>query len=1531
MKPTSINIRFLLELTVSFIILSHSIKAATLYWDGGSTNIGTDGNGLSGGTAGTWNNSLLNWDQGSSLAHISWTNANTDTAVFGGAAGIVTLGSSIDVGGLTFNTTGYVITTTGFSLNFAAANNTILFNNIAAATITGPVGGTGNVILAASNPATAANLTLNGISSGGWSGTTTVGPGTTLSLSSSNQNLRNTSGITLNGGGITLTNANNTEGALDRVAAVGITSNGGTITYTNTAAGTAYAETLGALALTRGQLNIVSTNAVTSGTQTLTLGSGSLTHAASNTSAITFSGASLGLNARNSIIITGESATAVGGIIGPWATWGTTAAAQTDYASYNITGGVTNAFGIQNANIAATAENSGSWVGGANVTLSGATTLTATRTVNSLRYSGSAQSLALGASNFNLETYGILNGGSGLLTISSAGTGGLTTPTGGGNLYLTSGSNAITVSAAINDNTGAVTLVKNGAGTLTLSSTTSNFSGGIVLNAGQINFNNNANLGSGGGITVNGTATIDGGDQYSLARTLTINDGALLTLSNGFGVTGVFSGNGALNVTSADDFNFTNAANTYTGAITSSTGGTTNYGLTFTSIGDTAGAGVINLAGNGGTFRWTSASGSTTTLANRQFALSSTGVVGSNMTTISALGTTAASNLVISKDLLVTGTAGARALRLAGTNTGNNTFAGRITDGTDGGTSVVTLVKEQAGTWILSGANTYSGTTTITLGTLIASSTNNLGDGSATNTLIFNGGTLQAGGSISSPSARGVTMTGAGTINTNGNAVSIAGVVSGAGALTKSATTGTLTLSGVNSYTGAITISGGTLQIGGSGNLGLSAHASTISIASGATLQYSSSSAQGLAGVISGAGSLIKDTGSSTLTLTGANTYSGGTTVSAGNLILASSGSHSSSGTVTVAGGTLTIGAGAGGRTLSNSMVLSGGTVLGGQDNIGSGGRIVVDSNGVTHIFTSGGSLVLPTAVTANALVVGGGGGAGGGVGGTVYQAGGGGGQVMNLTSQALSGTTVVTVGAGGAGANNANATNGGVTSLGGTSAAGGLGATITPGGTGGTSGSGNLGGTRAGTQGAGGGGGDSSAGSNGISNAQGGAGGAGTAATTISGLVNYGYGQNSGGSAYFGGGGGGGSSTSAGAGGLGGGGTASVGTSNTGGGGGSGTAAGSAGGSGIVVVQYAYGLTAGTVTLSGAIDLQAASTLDANASGGLINVTNVISTSAGSGGLTIASSSSAGGVVQFGSSNTYVGNTTINSGAILRLNTANAMPFGSGKGNVAVTGTLDLNGNSSNINGLSGNGIVDGTSGTTTFTVGNNNATSTFDGVIKNTAGSLALSKTGNGSLTLTSTNTYTGATNVTSGTLVVNGSISTSSLTTVASGATIGGSGTVGALTVSLGGSINPGNSPGILTVSGNYTQAGAYNVEITGLTAGSGHDQINVTSGTVDIIAGASLNALFSGSYAANDLIFILLNNDTDAITGTYSGLIQGATVTSYGGFNWKISYIADSASTSFTGGNDIALRAEAIPEPRAALLGCLGVLLLLRRRR
>jgi len=118
---------------------------------------------------------------------------------------------------------------------------------------------------------------------------------------------------------------------------------------------------------------------------------------------------------------------------------------------------------------------------------------------------------------------------------------------------------------------------------------------------------------------------------------------------------------------------------------------------------------------------------------------------------------------------------------------------------------------------------------------------------------------------------------------------------------------------------------------------------------------------------------------------------------------------------------------------------------------------------------------------------------------------------------------------------------------------------------------------------------------------------------------------------------------------------------------------------------------------------------------------------------------------------NNYSGNTTTSTRTTIALAAVTQIPNGSGKGNVVNNGTLTMGGISHTINGLSGSGTIDGISGTPTLTVGDNNATSSFSGVIKNTAGTLSLTKIGTGSLTLTGVNTYSGATSISDGGIIV------------------------------------------------------------------------------------------------------------------------------------------------------------------------------------
>jgi fibronectin-binding autotransporter adhesin len=381
--------------------------------------------------------------------------------------------------------------------------------------------------------------------------------------------------------------------------------------------------------------------------------------------------------------------------------------------------------------------------------------------------------------------------------------------------------------------------------------------------------------------------------------------------------------------------------------------------------------------------------------------------------------------------------------------------------------------------------------------------------------------------------------------------------------------------------------------------------------------------------------------------------------------------------------------------------------------------------------------------------------------------------------------------------------------------------------------------------------------------------------------------------------------------------------------------------------------VTSGTLAVASTGSIRSGNALTV-ASGGTANFANVGQTlgavsnantatdalnfSAATGTVTLGSLSGAGNT-RFGSNGTVTGGISEGTVNAVGLLTANISGGTVGAGTLSSTtisggattvsgvatigtlssGTANLNGATSAITSLNGGTVNLGSS--TVLSVSNG----THAGSITGSGG--GLTKTSAGTLTLSNTGTYsyTGDTNVNAGTLVVNGNISTSNVT-VADGATIGGSGTVGALTIQSGGFVNAGNSPGILN-TGNYSQAGTLVAEITGLTAGTQHDQINVT-GTVTLSGALSILAT-GGTYAVDNMIFLILNDGVDAVSGTFSGLAQGATAASFGGFDWIISYEANSTSSSFLGGNDVALRA--IPEPSAALLGGLSILALLRRRR
>ncbi len=253
-----------------------------------------------------------------------------------------------------------------------------------------------------------------------------------------------------------------------------------------------------------------------------------------------------------------------------------------------------------------------------------------------------------------------------------------------------------------------------------------------------------------------------------------------------------------------------------------------------------------------------------------------------------------------------------------------------------------------------------------------------------------------------------------------------------------------------------------------------------------------------------------------------------------------------------------------------------------------------------------------------------------------------------------------------------------------------------------------------------------------------------------------------------------------------------------------------------------------------------------------------------GSGSVALVKSGS--GTWTLSGNNSYSQSSTINAGT-LRIGNANAIPTGVGKGDISVNGILDLNANSITINGLLGGGTVDNLSGVLTYvlTAGNNNALGTFSGVIKNTSGTVGLSKIGSGTLTLNGNNTYTGNTTVSAGTLRVNGSLASGAVTVNAS-ATLGGSGTInGPVTVQNGGSLSPGSSIGTLTVNGVLALSGATLMEInkTGGTLTS-----DLVKGISTLTYGGTLTVIATGDPLAQNDTFNLF--DATTFAGSFATL-------------------------------------------------------------
>ncbi len=673
--------------------------------------------------------------------------------------------------------------------------------------------------------------------------------------------------------------------------------------------------------------------------------------------------------------------------------------------------------------------------------------------------------------------------------------------------------------------------------------------------------------------------------------------------------------------------------------------------------------------------------------------------------------------------------------------------------------------KAGTGTLTFSGENYYTGTTTISGGTLVISGGVALYDFGQV--IVNAGATLQVnnGEYVGSIAGSGNIVLGSVilALAADNGATTFSGNLSGAGLLLKSGTS-TLTLSGNNTNIGgvevvngslilsggnavadtaALTLIGGTAELQSSETVGslsgwsnLNLNANTLTVGGAGVSAYS--------GVISGSGALVKS-GTGTLTLSGSNTYGGTTTVSGGTLSVASDG-NLGAGALVLNGGTLAV---TGATTIDNAVTLgaSSGTV----DAVGntvtfsgtiSGGGSLTKTGAGTLTLSGTSSYTGTTTISAGTLLVA----ASGALANeSTYEV------ASGATFQTANGVTNQIRGLSGAGdvvlgngtltvavADTVTNTFSGTISGTGTFAKGGLGILVLTG----------------------------------ASNAV-------DADLRISGGI-----------LEFDGG------------------------------------AFTAGGDFIMNAGQFYIKNGGNLTsqmfvVEGAMDVSGGSTVTVN------DYTQIGVT--GNSTLTIASSQmeSKGQAQILGLTGTS--SVTV-SGGTGSWTIADKLTIGIGQGGTLTAASIDSAGS----------------------IAANFTGSLSLDMPISGTG---TLAKSGSGTLTLSGANTYTGATAVSGGTLQVEGSLGNTAVS-IASGATLGGSGSIGGtVTVLDGGNLNPGSSPGTLTVGSlvlNDSSLLNFELDTPGV-AGSGvNDLVSVTNGlTLDgilnIITGSNFG---TGTYRLFD---------------------------------------------------------------------------------
>lgn len=667
-------VALLLTALMAFWQIGQPLQAATFYWDTDTNTTGNDINGTGLGGTGNWDLAASNWWDLTSLG--VWPNTNTDVAVFSSpySGGVptpftVTLSSGIVANQLQFHRSGYTLT--GGDLTLAGTAPTLHVNLGESATIGSQIAGSGG-------------LSMNG---GGW-----------VRLGNNNNSNTLTGATTINHGALVITGqgalpADSSPIVVTRINPAATSTStrgfgGGSLVLDGTGGNVSISRNLSLFGhgpwADRGAA-LISTGANTlSGTVEM----GGLTNGALvSTRVIAADGT---LNLTGTLNVQGTAGTTISQLGG---------VNQAGASFYNLTGVLTGTGTLESS-------------GGGTLFLNPSD---ASGFSGVIRVSGSAAS---GQSVVRIDSPNVLG-------TRTAGTTSAVLDLNGGVLAVLMDTPEVKVSNGSNAN-----VYFRAASTIFADHTPGSSVRDQTVAFGNLSYEDNITLTfnsrNGYGMSFT-TAPVNGGNEQS-TFTNNLQGGALLTFvgnfwsntDNGAARTMTIGGNGNTLING----NIIATSTTFNHNLTKSGSGT----LTITGTGSTLDGNVSVTGGTLAINDWRAITNNTSTVNLNGGILSVIGnnVSQTNLTTskvINLSGTTGSAailanqtgtspGLILNADFTASG-AGTKTLTLGGANTAANTINGAIVQN---GTTNVTKV--DAGRWVLAGLNTYTGTTTITNGTL---------------------------------------------------------------------------------------------------------------------------------------------------------------------------------------------------------------------------------------------------------------------------------------------------------------------------------------------------------------------------------------------------------------------------------------------------------------------------------------------------------------------------------------------------------------------------------------------------------------------------------------------------------------------------------------------------------------------------------------------------------------------------------------------------------------------------------------------